>query len=77
MDTDSDADPDEGAVSVCVACGMIALFTGVGRETRFPTKDEFHEIIADPLVAALVSDIYKRRRDVVARGRRRVRAGLN
>lgn len=37
--------PERGDVSMCVACGHPAIFTGRGIETRRPTAQEGHEIL--------------------------------
>ena len=42
----SDDDAHEGAVSVCSACGNIALFNDRG-VLRFPEADEYRAILAD------------------------------
>jgi len=43
-------DPSEGAVAICAYCSTVSVYTGVGWETRAPSRDELVEIMADPLV---------------------------
>lgn len=47
---DEERPPDAGAVSLCVYCEAVGVFTGKGLESRKPTDEELAEILADPEV---------------------------
>jgi hypothetical protein len=40
--------PDDGAVSICISCGNIAIFDGPG--FRWPTREELDDILKIPAV---------------------------
>jgi hypothetical protein len=46
----ADPVPTEGAVSLCVYCLGLSIFTGEGLDKRKPTEAELIEIMADPQV---------------------------
>lgn len=49
--TDDDAPiPEAGAVSVCLYCGAVAIFTGNGLERREPTDDERSALDVHPQI---------------------------
>lgn len=57
---DEDATPDEGDVSVCIACGSIGVYVWMtalgGFILRKPTPDEHESFMRNPtLVAAMVA----------------------
>lgn len=50
----NDTKPHVGAISICVYCGHVAVFTGDGLTLRELTSDERPEVMADPEVIAAV-----------------------
>jgi hypothetical protein len=57
FDLAPDATPTDGAVSVCIRCGTIGVFTGAGLEVRRATAEEKGEMLADPRVRAAVAAV--------------------
>lgn len=49
--------PHDGAVSICIACGAIAIFTADGAALRAATPEEKAEIITDVKVANVVAAV--------------------
>lgn len=47
--------PHEGAVSVCIVCAGVGIFTGEGYEVRPPTAEELREVMADPEIREAIA----------------------
>jgi hypothetical protein len=50
--------PKDGDVNVCVRCGGVSLFTGVGRRKRLPLPSERLELLADDDIRAAVRAVH-------------------